>query len=153
MEIRAKIPGGDWLWPALWLLPTNEVYGGWPRSGEIDLMEARSNLNLMDGAMHVGSEQVGSTMHFGPRSDFNGWPTAHYTRNQRPAFHTGFHRYRVRWTDSYIQFFVDDVPIGTVNAGTGKKRNFRDFKENFQTQIYQIPLVFKKNFPPNPKIY
>ena len=35
LEIRAKMPLGDWLWPALWMMPKDSVYGGWPRSGEI----------------------------------------------------------------------------------------------------------------------
>lgn len=35
LEIRAKLPLGDWLWPALWMMPTHSVYGQWPRSGEI----------------------------------------------------------------------------------------------------------------------
>lgn len=51
-------------------------------SGEIDLMESRGNRDLRDpnrGNEHVGVEQFGSTMHFGPRWDINGWPTAHYT--------------------------------------------------------------------------
>ena len=43
MEVRARLPRGDWLWPAIWLLPQNSVYGGWPTSGEIDLMESRGN--------------------------------------------------------------------------------------------------------------
>ncbi|KAI1782033.1 concanavalin A-like lectin/glucanase domain-containing protein [Ganoderma leucocontextum] len=43
VEISAKLPRGDWLWPALWMLPVNNAYGAWPRSGEIDIMEARGN--------------------------------------------------------------------------------------------------------------
>lgn len=43
VEISAKLPRGDWLWPALWMLPVNDTYGPWPRSGEIDIMEARGN--------------------------------------------------------------------------------------------------------------
>ena len=43
VEISAKLPRGDWLWPALWMLPVNDAYGPWPRSGEIDIMEARGN--------------------------------------------------------------------------------------------------------------
>ena len=38
-EIRAKIPKGVGTWPAIWLLATDNVYGGWPNSGEIDIME------------------------------------------------------------------------------------------------------------------
>jgi hypothetical protein len=37
VEIRAKLPRGDWLWPALWMLPRDNVYGEWPMSGEIDV--------------------------------------------------------------------------------------------------------------------
>jgi beta-glucanase (GH16 family) len=37
LEIRAKMPAGDWLWPALWLMPKTNAYGTWPSSGEIDL--------------------------------------------------------------------------------------------------------------------
>lgn len=44
IEINAKIPAGDWIWPAIWMMPNNDHYGGWPRSGEIDIMEARCEL-------------------------------------------------------------------------------------------------------------
>ncbi|KAJ7245551.1 concanavalin A-like lectin/glucanase domain-containing protein [Mycena rebaudengoi] len=43
VEIRAKLPTGDWVWPALWMLPVEDMYGGWPLSGEIDIMAARGN--------------------------------------------------------------------------------------------------------------
>ena len=43
VEIRAKMPNGDWLWPAMWMLPTQNVYGDWPLSGEIDIVESRGN--------------------------------------------------------------------------------------------------------------
>lgn len=37
VEVVAKIPTGDWLWPAIWMLPVNNTYGNWPMSGEIDV--------------------------------------------------------------------------------------------------------------------
>ncbi|KXN69864.1 glycoside hydrolase family 16 protein, partial [Conidiobolus coronatus NRRL 28638] len=43
VEVRARLPRGDWIWPAIWLLPTDHNYGGWPVSGEIDLVESRGN--------------------------------------------------------------------------------------------------------------
>lgn len=43
-------------------MPKYSVYGGWPMSGEIDLMELRGNRNLMSGATNIGVEQTGSTM-------------------------------------------------------------------------------------------
>jgi beta-glucanase (GH16 family) len=128
LEVRAKLPAGDWLWPAIWLLPSRSVYGIWPASGEIDLMESRGNRNLYSGNVNVGSEQVGSTLHFGPRWDANGWSTAHYEKNNRPSFSDIFHTYKMVWTPDYIQFFVDNRVIGTVDAGEGfwKRGNFQN---------------------------
>jgi beta-glucanase (GH16 family) len=42
-EIRAKMPKGDWIWPGIWMIPTDNAYGGWPASGEIDIVESRGN--------------------------------------------------------------------------------------------------------------
>lgn len=39
IDIRAKLPKGQGIWPALWMMPQEDKYGGWPRSGEIDIME------------------------------------------------------------------------------------------------------------------
>ncbi|MFA5328898.1 MAG: glycoside hydrolase family 16 protein [Prolixibacteraceae bacterium] len=39
IEVRAKLPEGRGMWPAIWMLPTDWEYGGWPKSGEIDIME------------------------------------------------------------------------------------------------------------------
>src|SRR5437588_1714701 len=38
-DLRAKLPQGKGIWPAIWMLPTDQRYGGWPHSGEIDIME------------------------------------------------------------------------------------------------------------------
>lgn len=43
VEVVAQLPRGDWLWPAIWMLPVGDAYGGWPVSGEIDIMESRGN--------------------------------------------------------------------------------------------------------------
>ena len=45
VEVKAQLPRGDWIWPAIWMLPEDEAYGGWPKSGEIDIMETRGNQN------------------------------------------------------------------------------------------------------------
>ena len=37
VEVVAKLPRGDWLWPAIWMAPLDSVYGSWPLSGEIDV--------------------------------------------------------------------------------------------------------------------
>jgi beta-glucanase (GH16 family) len=44
VEVMAKLPKGDWIWPGIWLLPKGDVYRQWPASGEIDIVESRGNL-------------------------------------------------------------------------------------------------------------
>lgn len=63
VEVRAKLPRGDWLWPAIWMLPANSEFGGWPASGEIDIMESRGN----DASYASGGvNKFASTLHWGP---------------------------------------------------------------------------------------
>lgn len=118
VEVRAKLPSGDWLWPAIWMLPLKQEYGLWPTSGEIDIMESRGNLNLMKDGVNIGAEQVcvfkdekrlrdfktdfsyskyGSTLHFGVDYIINGQKYAHADKNT-PAgngFNVDFHTYGV----------------------------------------------------------
>lgn len=66
VEVKAKLPKGDWLWPAIWMLPTYNEYGNWPSSGEIDIMESRGN----DPSYPIGGhDSFGSTLHWGPNWD------------------------------------------------------------------------------------
>lgn len=120
LEIRAKMPAGDWIWPALWLMPKNSVYGEWPRSGEIDLMELRGNRQLFSGNTNVGNEHAGSTIHFGPsQSVKNQWPLHHYSKNRSPGFNENFNVYRLVWTPNLLQFLINGEIVGTVEAGSG----------------------------------
>ncbi|XP_059608690.1 beta-1,3-glucan-binding protein-like [Phlebotomus argentipes] len=120
VEVQAKLPAGDWLWPAIWLMPKHNVYGSWPASGEIDLMEARGNRNLLQNGVNIGVERVGSTLHFGPYPALNGANTTHFTRNSAAGngFNRAFHRYQLEWTPDSMRFYVDGQLIGTVNAST-----------------------------------
>ncbi|MGC8559064.1 MAG: glycoside hydrolase family 16 protein [Phycisphaerae bacterium] len=53
---RARLPKGRGLWPAIWMMPKKSVYGGWPRSGEIDIMESRGNwIHHVQGSLHSGN--------------------------------------------------------------------------------------------------
>jgi beta-glucanase (GH16 family) len=58
VEVKAKMPLGDWLWPAIWMLPAEHVYGQWPASGEIDIVESRGNAGLTKDGVNIGVEQV-----------------------------------------------------------------------------------------------
>jgi hypothetical protein len=57
IEVEAKLPEGDWLWPAIWLLPADAKYGAWPQSGEIDIAESRGN----NHTYHQGGNDIVSS--------------------------------------------------------------------------------------------
>lgn len=87
LEWKAKLPRGDWLWPALWLLPSHDKYGEWPASGEIDVMESRgNNRSYTVEDEPAGYDAFGSALHFGalhklPKNKgvivADGWKNAH----------------------------------------------------------------------------
>lgn len=105
-EIRAKLPQGQGTWPAVWMLPTDNVYGGWAASGEIDIMEA---VNLAVG----GERRVHGTLHFG-----DNWPNNVYAGEEyllpngaNPA--DDFHEYAVEWEEGEIRWYVDGDHFAT----------------------------------------
>ncbi|KAK4550770.1 hypothetical protein LTR36_000349 [Oleoguttula mirabilis] len=105
VEVVAQLPAGDWLWPAIWMLPVNSTYGPWPASGEIDIMESRGNNYTYPQG---GNDIVSSTLHWGPSSNEDGW----YQNNvKRTALHTtytaGFHTYGLEWSEKYIFSYID----------------------------------------------
>ena len=104
VEIKAQLPKGDFLWPAIWMLPENEAYGGWPSSGEIDIMESRGN----DASCAAGgNDKFASTLHWGPAWDANGYEktTAQYSNGESLA--DDFHIYGLIWTADRIMTYLD----------------------------------------------
>lgn len=101
IEARIKCPVGRGTWPAFWMLPTDWKYGGWPHSGEIDIME------------HVGykPDTVYATAHTASFTNSKG------TENTRAFFlpdtESAFHTYAVEWREDRMDFFVDDVRYNT----------------------------------------
>jgi len=74
VEIKAKLPRGDWMWPAIWMLPSNNEFGNWPASGEIDIMESRGN----DASYPSGGVNTfASTLHWGPDYAHNAYMKTH----------------------------------------------------------------------------
>lgn len=108
IEFRARLPVGRGTWGALWMLPTENRYGRWPRSGEIDIME------------HVGHDpgQVHVTVH---TQAYNHTIKTQRGKQAHVADHaTQFHRYRVDWTPDAIRGYIDDAPVFEfANEGTG----------------------------------
>ncbi|OSD04758.1 glycoside hydrolase family 16 protein [Trametes coccinea BRFM310] len=105
VEIIAKLPRGDWLWPALWMLPVNDTYGPWPRSGEIDIMEARGNSPSYQAQ---GIDYVRGSLNWGPLTWLNGVSkTFGWWTNRRKTFADDFHTYALEWTPKFIRIYVD----------------------------------------------
>ncbi|XP_046556118.1 beta-1,3-glucan-binding protein-like [Haliotis rubra] len=114
VEVVAQIPKGDWIWPAIWLLPPGWPwkYGAWPASGEIDIMESRGNLHMKDGGgASQGADRVLSTIHYGAS------PSQHRQQGQfklskaGTTWGDGFHTYSVDWTDGHIRMDIDNQPV------------------------------------------
>lgn len=105
VEVKARVPEGDWLWPAIWMMPVEEKYGPWPLSGEIDIMESRGN-NYTYG--QGGNNIVSSALHWGPNSANNAWWR---TNVKRKALHTTyakrFHTFGLEWSEKYLFSYVD----------------------------------------------
>lgn len=118
VEVRARMPKGDWLWPAIWMMPQWEEYGKWPASGEIDLVEGRGNLDLRDeNGNPMGHEHAGQTMHWGPF-----WPYNAYERTtgwRDGDFGDSFHLYQLEWTENSISLSIDDEETFSVSPGPG----------------------------------
>nr|POE59170.1 beta-1,3-glucan-binding protein [Quercus suber] len=105
IEVVAKLPAGDWLWPAIWLLPVNNTYGDWPASGEIDIVESRgNNYTYAQG----GDNIISSTLHWGPDStDDAFWKTNNKAHALLSTYSAGFHTFGLEWSEKYLFTYVD----------------------------------------------
>lgn len=101
VEVKARMPTGDWIWPAIWMMPKDSVYGSWPQSGEIDIFEGRGNLPTHRDSQ--GTNQMSSTLHFGPNSLFDGYGYATKVRNLwRDWFNQRSHTFGLEWTEDAL---------------------------------------------------
>lgn len=102
IEVRARCDAGKSLWPAIWMLPEDSVYGGWAASGEIDIMEGWGST----------PEKLCGTIHFGDTWPNNTYLTGEYTFPDGDT--TGnWHVYAIEWERGEIRWYVDDVCYST----------------------------------------
>lgn len=129
IEARMKLPTGQGLWPAFWMLGQNISTVSWPAYGEIDIME------------HVNSDnKVHGTMHW----DANGH--AYYGGDTTIADVTQFHVYAVEWDSASIKWFVDGTKYWTANILNGINST-SEFHEPF---FILLNMAIGGNFPGNP---
>ncbi|WP_440906012.1 family 16 glycosylhydrolase [Catenovulum sp. SX2] len=122
-EIRAKLPAGQGTFPAGWMLPTDNVYGGWPNSGEIDIFEGVNTKavkaddsidSTIHGTIHYarmaavvdGAHQHDKAVTFGHHHSGTSIDT-----DANPA--DEFHTYAIEWEEGEIRWYVDDILYAT----------------------------------------
>lgn len=136
-EFRAKLPTGKGIWPALWLLPQDEKYGGWAASGEIDVLEAR------------GQEptKVLGTLHFG-----SGWPLNTHAGKDFVLPGKGtiadFHVYAIEWEPGEIRWYVDDHLYSTQSFwwSSSKMQGNKVVKPTKEADLNPWPAPFDQPF-------
>jgi beta-glucanase (GH16 family) len=104
-EARIKIPAGQGMWPAFWMLGNNITSVGWPTCGEIDIME---NIGKEPGTVHGSLHGPSTVSH---TSD----ATAPFTLPAGQNFADDFHLYAVEWEPGTVRFYVDATLYATFN--------------------------------------
>ncbi|SFW10834.1 family 16 glycosylhydrolase [Ruminococcus flavefaciens] len=138
--VSAKVPEGQGLWPAIWMMPKEEsYYGQWPKCGEIDIMEVLGN----DVSTAYG------TLHFGePHGEIQGtWGLTGQT------YADSFHEYSVEWEPGEIRWYIDGNLYNTANdwftavQGEDEKPYPAPFDQPF---FVQMNLAVGGTWPGNP---
>jgi len=134
MEVRAKLPIGKGMWPAIWMLPTDTTYGIWPKSGEIDIME------------YVGDKpkEVFGTIHYG--HDYWRYRSQIITLDEG-TFADDFHVFTCIWNSECIQFKMDGIDIGEPNTRSTTLPTTYPFDQAFHMILN---VAVGGNLPGNP---
>jgi beta-glucanase (GH16 family) len=138
-EFRARMPEGKGLWAAIWMLPTDEDYGGWAASGEIDIME------------YLGDDttRVHGTIHYGGQWPNNQSRGDDYVTDDT-AFNNAFHTFALEWEEGELRWYVDGEEF--QNLGTGMwYSSAAVFPAPFNKRFHLlINLAVGGNWPGNP---
>ena len=150
VEVRAKLPLGDWLWPAIWFLPEQQAFGPWPVSGEIDLMESRGN---SASYQYGGVNTFGSTLHLGPNYHYDAWNIAHQTYTLPSGdFSQDFHVFGLYWNETNIYTYIDeDTPANRLLNLDLTTKSFWDIasaSQGWDSMNFANPYANQSNIAP-----
>ena len=125
-ELRAKMPTGQGIWPAIWMMPENEpFYGTWPICGEIDIMELLGHIpNKLHGTVHFGE----------PHKELQGT----YFLPEGQSFGDDYHIYSMEWEPGEMRWYIDGRLYHTANDWYSKDSN--------QADDYTYPAPFDQDF-------
>lgn len=136
-EFRAKLPTGKGVWPALWMLPQDEKYGGWAASGEIDVLEVRG---------HEPNKVLG-TLHYGSR-----WPANTNSGKDYLLPDSGtvadFHVYGLEWEPGEMRWSVDGKVYSTQSFwwSSSKTDGGKGAKPTSEADLNAWPAPFDQPF-------
>ena len=135
IDIRAKLPKGKGIWPALWLLGSNIDAAGWPACGEIDMMEL------------LGHEpnKIYGTLHWGANSASHDSKGSTFTLSSG-SFDEGFHVYSMVWKQDSIKMYVDDTEFFSASKSDAGGSDY-PFNKDF---FFIFNIAVGGNFPGNP---
>jgi uncharacterized protein YjdB/beta-glucanase (GH16 family) len=126
VEVAFKLPLGYGTWPAIWMLPVKNVYGAWPASGEIDIME------------HVGRKptEIIGTVHMAGGSGEAG-PSGTYYMHSSAA--VAAHKVILVWDEDTVKWYLDDMPTPFFTFGKATNANYTlwPFDEEFYLILNQ----------------
>ncbi|WP_426334789.1 carbohydrate binding domain-containing protein [Paenibacillus silvae] len=131
--VRAKLPIQQGMWPAIWMMPTDEAhYGGWPASGEIDIMELIGGQNK--------DHEIYSTIHYDSiqADGSHGHDQGKFTLPQGESFADEYHDFQVEWLPGMIRFYVDGQLHHQIN-------NWETTAAG-QPESYTFPAPFDRPF-------
>lgn len=123
IEVRAKMPYGQGIWPAIWMMPSESVYGPWPLSGEIDILEAINT-------RAAGGNEIHGYLHYGERPPGNLNTGTGYTPAQ--SIWEQFHTYAIEWEEGEIRWYVDDTHFATQRQDGWFTRYWSEEKRDYQ---------------------
>lgn len=118
IEARLKLPFGQGIWPAFWMLGQNFSSVGWPACGEIDIMEM------------IGGNGREKTVHGTTHWDNNGQHAQYGGSYTLPSgiFADDFHTFAIEWNESSIKWYVDNIHFHTISISTS---GLSEFHEDF----------------------
>lgn len=125
VEIRAKLPNTQGIWPALWMLPTRARYGGGAVGGEIDIMEM------------VGSEpgRIYGTLHFGNPAEHS---SGSYDLPNGETFSDDFHIFAVEWEPTEIRWYIDNILFHSETEWFTTGRKDAQYPAPFDQEFYLL---------------
>nr|WP_305888936.1 glycoside hydrolase family 16 protein [Parvularcula maris] len=139
---RMKLPEGQGTWPAFWMMPESSVYGQWPLSGEIDIMEA-VNLGTPCEECEAGIEtRTSGALHFGDRAPDNTYLFLKADEMAEGTPADDWHVYTVEWAEDRIQWLVDGELFMRIDADEwhtaseeARGRSFAPFDQPFYLML------------------